>query len=687
MKDLKKKLIAPVVAGSLIATSTVCALAGAANNSSDTNSSDSDNTTNLITSTDDSSSSVYSDNSDTAANDAGQSVPARQDGNSDSGNNAGTPPELPSGNDNSGITPPSGTPGGSNSSSSVSSYDAVRSITSDTTIDGESISSTGTDENVIDVSNNANVTVTNSTITRNSSNSTGGDNSSFYGVGAALLTRSGNLYVSDSVIQTYAAGGAGVFAYADGTAYVADSTITTTDDTSGGIHVAGGGKLYAWNLDVTTNGNSSAAIRSDRGGGTMVVDGGSYTSNGTGSPAVYCTADISINNADLTANNSEALCIEGLNTTRLFNCNLTGNMKDDSQNDCTWNVILYQSMSGDSQEGNSTFEMVGGSLTANNGGMFYTTNTESTFILSNVDITYADDSEFFLKCTGNSNQRGWGTTGKNGADCNFTAISQVMQGNVIWDSISQLDFYMTNGSTLTGAFVQDESNAGSGGDGYCNVYVSSDSSWTVTGDSTITNLYNAGTIKDADGNTVTIKGTDGTVYVNGTSAYTITVGSYSTSVDLSGASGTDSWSSYAVEKPSELGGNSSSSSSSGSNSGSSSGTISGSASGSSGSGSSSDSASASSGSDSSSGSASSSAGSDSSSGSASGSASSGSSSGSASGSTDTSSSGSNSTDSSNSSDTNPTTGDNAPIKIAASMGTIIIAAGAVYVVYNKKKRI
>ena len=209
--------------------------------------------------------------------------------------------------------------------------------------------------------------------------------------------------------------------------------------------------------------------------------------------------------------------------------------------------------------------------------------------------------------------------------------------------------------------------AGSGGDGYCNVYISSDSSWTVTGDSTITNLYNVGTIKDADGNTVTIKGTDGTVYVNGTSAYTITVGSYSTSVDLSGASGTDNWSSYAVEKPSELGGNSSSSSSSGSNSGSSSGTISGSASGSSDSGSSSDSDSAS-------------AGSGCSSDSTSGSSSSGSS-------TDTSSSGSNSTDSSNSSDTNPTTGDNAPIKIAASIGTIIIAAGAVYVVYNKKKRI
>ena len=34
-----------------------------------------------------------------------------------------------------------------------------------------------------------------------------------------------------------------------------------------------------------------------------------------------------------------------------------------------------------------------------------------------------------------------------------------MEGNVIWDSISQLDFYMTEGSTLTGAVVQDDTYA------------------------------------------------------------------------------------------------------------------------------------------------------------------------------------------------------------------------------------
>ena len=353
--------------------------------------------------------------------------------------------------------------------SAPSSYEAVNTYSEDTSISNESISSTGTDENAILVTNQANVSLDNVTIDRTSSDSTGGDSSSFYGVGAAFLATDGTVNISNSTITTNASGGAGIFAYGDGVANVSDTTINTTQDTSGGIHVAGGGTLHATNLTVETNGGSAAAIRSDRGGGTMTVNGGSYTSNGSGSPAVYCTADIDIQNATLTATGSEAVCIEGLNSLKLTDCDLTGDMPENEQNDCTWTVILYQSMSGDSEVGNSTFNMTGGSLTSKNGGLFYTTNTESTFYLSDVDITYSDSNDFFLKCTGNSNARGWGQSGANGADCIFTADNRDMTGDVIWDSISDLDFDMVNGSTLIGAFVQDESNAGNGGNGYANL--------------------------------------------------------------------------------------------------------------------------------------------------------------------------------------------------------------------------
>lgn len=412
---------------------------------------------------------------------------------------------------------PGGQPGGT--ASGVDSYDAVTEYAEDTEVDGESYSSTGTDENAILVSNGATATLKNITVDCTSSDSTGGDNSSFYGVGAAVLTT-------------------------DGTAYVKNADITT--------NAAGGGTLYAWDLNVETQGESSAAIRSDRGGGTMVVDGGTYTSNGTGSPAVYCTADIAVNNATLTANGSEAICMEGLNTIHLFDCDITGDMQDLSQNDTTWTIIVYQSMSGDSEVGNSTMQIVGGSLTSKNGGLIYTTNTEANILLSDVDITYSDDSEFFLMCTGNTNERGWGTAGANGSDCTFTADDQDMEGTVIWDSISDLDFYMTNGSILTGYFVDDETYAGNGGDGYCSVYISDDSTWTVTDDSEITNLYNEGTIVDVDGKTISIVGTDGTIYVEGTSSYTITVEKYSDSADFSGAVEADSWTNHEVAKPEEI---------------------------------------------------------------------------------------------------------------------------------------
>lgn len=437
-------------------------------------------------------------------------------------------------------------------SQGVDSYTAANEYTEDTTVSNETIESTGTDENAALISSGASVTLDNDTITRTSEDSKGGDNSSFYGVGAAVLATDGTAYVKDGSVTTDAAGGAGLFAYGDGTVYASGTIVKTTQDTSGGVHVAGGGTLYGWDLDVETNGESSAAIRSDRGGGTMVIDGGNYVSNGVGSPAVYSTADIAVSNATLTANGSEAICIEGLNSIHLYDCDLTGNMSDLDQNDNTWTVILYQSMSGDSEVGNSTFQMDGGSLTSENGGVFYTTNTESTITLNNVDINYNDDNEFFLQCTGNTNQRGWGQAGANGADCHFTGISQDMQGNVIWDSISDLDFYLTDGSSLTGAVVDDESYAGEGGEGYCNVYVSADSTWTVTGDSTVSSLENEGTIVDSNGKTVTIQGTDGTVYVQGDSEYTITTGSYSDTADMSGATAIQDQSVYTVEKPDQL---------------------------------------------------------------------------------------------------------------------------------------
>lgn len=221
---------------------------------------------------------------------------------------------------------PGNPPQGGGQSAAPTSYTSATEYSEDKTTTGKTYSSTGTDENAVHVTDGAKVTLKDATVSRESEDSQGGDSSSFYGIGAAVLTTDGISYISGSNITTNANGGAGIFSYGDGTTYVSDTTISTKKDTSGGLHVA---------------------------------DGGS---------------------------------------------------------------------------------------------------------------------------------------------------------------------------------------------GYCNFYIAKGCTWTVTGDSTLTNLYNAGTIVDNDGKTVTIKGTDGTVYVKGDSEYTITVSSYSTKADMSGMTDASAWKDYEKSK-------------------------------------------------------------------------------------------------------------------------------------------
>ncbi|MBQ4465098.1 MAG: hypothetical protein II916_03970, partial [Oscillospiraceae bacterium] len=448
--------------------------------------------------------------------------------------------------DGPGGTPPDGeAPGGApGSSSAPTSWDADLTYTSsdnnsEDTAYSPSVDSSAADSTAI-LNNGGTIWMQDVTASRSGSSSTGGDDASFYGIGATVLTVDGTSYIDGADITSTDKGGAGIFSYNTGVTYVRNATINTTANTAGGIHAAGGGTLYAYNVNATSAGQSSAALRSDRGGGTMVVEGGSYTSNGTRSPAVYCTADITIADSVLTATKSEGICIEGLNSLAMWDCTLSGDAPVETENNnLTWGIILYQSMSGDSSVGNSEFYMDGGSIdcTANGdtSALFFNTNTESTITLNNVDINTTDNAfDYILLVSGFSR---WGNTGSNGADCIFTCIDQEFSGNVGWDSISELDLYLTDGSVLTGAVVNDNTfGQTTSGSGYCSIYVDADSDWICTGDSTVTNLYNAGgEIVDASGKTVTIV-SGGQTVVSGDSDYTITVtGTYETTADISGA--------------------------------------------------------------------------------------------------------------------------------------------------------
>lgn len=366
-------------------------------------------------------------------------------------------------------------------SSEVTNGTSANTITENTEESDTEYTSIGDDENALRV-DSAEATLTNITVNKNGGSSSNTENGDFYGQNAGFLATNGaKVTISDSTFNTGAVNGNAVFSYGEGTTVtISDSVIRTTERNSGGIQTTGGGTMIANDLDVETQGNSSAAIRTDRGGGTVTVNGGKYVTNGTGSPAVYSTADITVNDAELTANASEGVVVEGRNSVTLNNCTLSGSMSGTYNGDSDENIhtiMIYQSMSGDADIGEAYFTADGGSITGLAGDMFYVTNTDCTISLKNVEFTLANDT--FLRIEGNSSSRGWGTEGANGGDVILTAESQTIEGNILVDSISSLDMTLTD-STLNGAVNPD------GEGGTVKVTLSGDSKWELTADSYVT---------------------------------------------------------------------------------------------------------------------------------------------------------------------------------------------------------
>ena len=406
-----------------------------------------------------------------------------------------------------------GKSGGFGGSSQVTQGSSANTISESGTYTDVTYTSTGDDENALRV-DGATVTLDGITVDKSAGATSNTENGDFYGVNAALLATNGaNVTITNATVTSSAQSGNGVFSYGTGTTVnISESMITTTADNSGGIQTTGGGTTNATNLVVSTSGNSSAAIRSDRGGGTVNVDGGSYVSNGYNSPAVYSTADITVKNAFLTANNSEALVIEGKNAITLVNCTVTGNMSDtkgSSSEENVHNVMIYQSMSGDADVGTSTFSMTGGTLTSKNGDMIYVTNTHCVLTLSGVTIQNENADGALLRVVGNSASHGWGTAGSNGAQVEFTADGQTLNGDIVVDTISTLNMKLTNGSSFTGTVnIVDNAQGGTAVSNNAVVTIESGCTWTLTGDCVITSLTNSGTI-NFNGYTITLA--DGTV--------------------------------------------------------------------------------------------------------------------------------------------------------------------------------
>ena len=380
----------------------------------------------------------------------------------------------------------SGDQSGSQSSESVDAAGATE-VDGTTKSLNKEYTSTTADQSAVVVKNSGKLTSDGATINKKSGDGSSTDNCDFYGVNAGLLVNSkSSATVKNATIKTSADKSNAVFCTGEGsTLNISDSTITTTGKSScRGLDATYGGKITADNVKVTTQGGSCATLATDRGEGTVAVTDSTLETNGSGSPVIYSTGTISINNTKGTANGSQMVVVEGENSATVKSSTLNASAAGNRGDVDVCGVMLYQSMSGDAGTGTSKFTAKDSSLSIDSDSdyydsapMFFVTNTSSVIKLTNTDLSYGSGT--LLSAKGTSD---WGTEGSNGGKVKLYANDQTLKGNVVLDDISTLSMSLKNGSAYKGTINGDDKAKS------VKLTLSKDSTITLTGDSYVSSL-------------------------------------------------------------------------------------------------------------------------------------------------------------------------------------------------------
>ena len=403
------------------------------------------------------------------------------------------------------------------------------------------------DVNAILVNNTSILKLTDSIMNKTGDTKSSGDDADFYGINSAVLVKDGSqLTIENCEIVTNSKGSNGIFVTntdtgqsqggappAEGgqppqegekppekppelqkteekanetTAEIKNVKITTHQDKSRGLDATFGGIIKAENVIINTDGNSCAGLATDRGEGNVTVKNseintGVSKESGRGSPLIYSTGNITLENSKGTAYVSQIACIEGKNSISLSNCDLNcfgeGNRKDGDSYVDLGGIFIYQSMSGDADVGTSVFDCRDTTLTIDESSdyyktapMFHVTNTKANIYLKSSTFNFGSGILFDI-----SSQNQWGNEGSNGGEVNLTAEDETLEGDIIVDSISSLSFNLEK-STFKGAINST---------GTTKVIIDKDSTWTLTGDSYVTSLENSGKI-DLNGHKLYVNG-------------------------------------------------------------------------------------------------------------------------------------------------------------------------------------
>ena len=363
------------------------------------------------------------------------------------------------------------------------------------------------DESPILVNNGAIVNIESSSINKVGGDTSNIESSDFNGVNAGVLVEKESVAnIKNSKIYTNAKGSNAIFSTGENSKiYISDTEINTEGQSSSrGLDATYGGYIEGNYLTITTKGASSAALATDRGTGTIKTNNSTFTTNGLGSPIIYSTGNISIDNSTGIANSSQMVVIEGKNSATITNSSLTASALGNRNNIDKAGIMIYQSMSGDADYGKGIFTSENSSLTISKDSqvfmtapMFFVTNTDADINLTNTKLSFGSNILISVVATSE-----WGIQDNNGGNATINANTQSLAGNIIVDNISALSMNL-NKSSYRG--IINNNNIAKNID----IKMDKDSQITLTGDSYITSLDN----EDKKNNNIDLNGYK--LYING----------------------------------------------------------------------------------------------------------------------------------------------------------------------------
>ena len=272
------------------------------------------------------------------------------------------------------------------------------------------------------------------------------DDYNFYGINSIILVdgEESSAEITNCKLTSDCSGANAIFSTSGANVNVNNVIISTTGNSSRGVYATYNGTINADHTDITTTGAHCAPIATDRGGGNVTVTNSVVKCSGDGSPCIYSTGDIKVDNLVGTSTGSQAAVIEGKNSITMLNSKLTASGGNNG-------VMLYQSMSGDAADKDakasvSTLEMTNSTIINNSKGpMFYVTNTTSVINLNGGNTLTSENGELVNAATGR-----WGKDGSNGGKLTINIAKDSVSDSITADDISSVTVNITDNGNFTG---------------------------------------------------------------------------------------------------------------------------------------------------------------------------------------------------------------------------------------------